>query len=446
MEANLLGALEAAEAIREGQISSEELIRACLSRIEESEESIGAWAFLDPEYALEQARNADQIRSRGGSTGPLHGVPVGIKDIIDTADMPTEYGTVIHSGNRPFKDATLVALLREAGALILGKTVTTELAVLSPGKTRNPHNPDYTPGGSSSGSAAAVAAGMIPLAVGTQTNGSVIRPASFCGVFGFKPTFGKISRFQVLKQSPALDTIGVFARSLEDLALIGEVLITYDQQDPAMKPSARMPLLQTMAEDPPVDPDFAFIRTPAWNQVNESAKDAFRELIEHSRQRGVHLEIIELPGAFDDVYEVHRQIMEADLAKNFDKEYRDSKKQLSSVLCELIERGQKVLATEYNTALERAAEYNEMLNEIFEEYDAILTPSTTGEAPKSLETTGSPVFCTIWTLCGVPALNLPVLQGENTMPIGVQLLSKKGDDARLFRTAAHLMKTIGEEQ
>ena len=209
-----LSACEARALIDEGFLTSQQLVEACLDRIEELEESIGAWAHLDRELALEQARAADAFRSRGLPTGALHGLPVGIKDIIDACGYPTEDGTVLHQGRTPSTDATLVSLLKEAGAIILGKTVTTELAVYSPGKTRNPHNTEHTPGGSSSGSATAVACAMVPLAVGTQTNGSLIRPASYCGVYAFKPSFARISRFGVLKQSSPLDTVGVFARDL----------------------------------------------------------------------------------------------------------------------------------------------------------------------------------------------------------------------------------------
>jgi len=214
MEPVLLGAIQAAHEIREGRLSSEELVRACLAQIDRLEETVQAWAFLDPELAIKQAVQADQAKRTGQRLGPLHGVPVGIKDIFDTMDMPTEDGTVLHRGRQPLSDAIVVNRLRTAGAVIMGKTVTTELAVFAPAKTRNPHDPQRTPGGSSSGSAAAVAAGMVPLAVGTQTNGSMIRPASFCGIYGFKPTFGLISRHLVLQQSRPLDQVGVFARSI----------------------------------------------------------------------------------------------------------------------------------------------------------------------------------------------------------------------------------------
>lgn len=439
MEENLLSATEAAKAIRDGALTSEELVQACLDRIEALEEAVGAWAHVDVDHALQQARAADDYRRRGLAVGALHGIPVGIKDIIDTEDFPTEYGTPLHAGRTPSTDATLVACLREAGAVILGKTVTTELAVYSPGKTTNPHDKAHTPGGSSSGSAAAVACAMVPLAVGTQTNGSVIRPASFCGVFGFKPTHGRISRAGVLRQSPPLDTIGVLARTLEDLALIADVLIAFDAGDPDMRPCARPRISAIMAEAPPAEPRLAFVRTSLWDQAEESTKEAMLDLIEHLTGR---VDVLDLPAQFNDAHEVHRQIMEADLAMNLAGEYEDGEGVMSTVLREMIERGQKVLATEYNAARARIVEFNADLDGIFEDYDAILTPSSPGEAPRGLETTGSPAFCTIWTLCGTPALNLPLLKGPKGLPLGVQLVSHKDDDARLFRTARWILESV----
>lgn len=432
-------ASEAARRIRDGELTPQELVQSCLDRIATIEDTIGAWAHLDPEHALAQADAADQHRRQGGTLGPLHGIPVGVKDIIDTADYPTECGTPLYSGRTPSADATLVACLREAGAIILGKTVTTELAVYSPGKTTNPHDASRTPGGSSSGSAAAVASFMAPLAIGSQTNGSVIRPAAFCGVYGYKPTHGLISRHGVLKQSGPLDTIGVMARNLEDLALVAEPLMAYDGRDPDMRPATRPRISEIMAQEPPVDPRLAFVRTPVWDQTEETTKDAFRELVEHV---GGHIDLLELPTAFNDAHEDQRRIMEADLAKSFAKEYAEGKDKLSGILCQMIERGQKVLATEYNTAVERVSLLNAMLDSIFEDYDAILTPSAAGEAPVGLETTGSPAFCTIWTLCGVPAITMPILQGPNGMPLGAQLVSHRRDDARLFRTARWLLGNL----
>jgi Asp-tRNA(Asn)/Glu-tRNA(Gln) amidotransferase A subunit family amidase len=424
-----------------GEITSSELIKACLARIEEYDENVEAWAYLDPELALEQANRADELRARGQPLGPLHGLPVGVKDIIDTADMPTENGTVLHRGRTPAEDAAVVERLRAAGAIILGKTVSTELAVYSPGKTKNPHDPTRTPGGSSSGSAAAVSSFMVPVAVGTQTNGSVIRPAAYCGVFGFKPSHGLISRHRVLKQSPPLDTVGVMGRTLEDTALLADVLIGHDSRDQHSRPRAHPQISRIMAEDPPVEPRLVFIRTPVWDQAEESTKDALRELCEHLGD----IQIMELPPIFDGALEDHRRIMEADLAASFAKEYRDGKDQLSNVLREMIERGQQVLAVDYNAALARIADYRAEIDEIINEFDAILTPATAGEAPVGLDATGSPAFCTIWTLAGVPALTMPILQGPNGMPLGVQLVSAKGDDGRLFRTARWLLGTLEEE-
>src|SRR5574341_2052257 len=262
-------------------LTSEELVGACLERIREREPAVQAWAFLDEQHALAQARAADETRREGQPVGPLHGIPIGVKDIIDTADMPTENGTVLHQGRTPRTDAAVVARLRAAGAVIMGKTVTTECAYFHPGKTRNPHNPEHTPGGSSSGSAAAVAAGMVPLALGSQTNGSVIRPAAFCGVLGFKPTHGLIPRHGMFRLSRTLDQVGLFARAVEDLALFAEQLLGYDERDPDTRPRARIPFVEVTAEEPPLPPMFAFVKTPHWERADEELKAAFAELIQH---------------------------------------------------------------------------------------------------------------------------------------------------------------------
>ena len=430
-----MNAVEAAGAIRAGRITSEALVSACLDRIAALEERVGAWAFLDPGHALEQAREADRALREGKAPGPLHGVPVGVKDIFDTKDMPTGYGTVLHAGRRPAEDAAAVSLLREAGAVILGKTVTTELAVYSPGKTRNPHDPERTPGGSSSGSAAAVAAFMAPLAIGTQSNGSVIRPASYCGVYGYKPSHGLISRHGVLRQSPPLDQVGVFARTIEDAALVAERIMAFDARDPDTRPRARPSLFGTLADEPPVRPRLAFVKTPVWDQADMDTREAFAELV---ARLGKNVVEIELPEIFRDAVGLHRTIMEADLAGSFEREYALGKESLSPILREMIERGRKVPTVEYNRALGRVPVLNRALDKVFERHEAIITPAATGEAPIGLESTGSPIFCTIWTLCGMPAITLPVLQGAHGMPMGVQLVGAKGDDARLLRTARRL--------
>jgi Asp-tRNA(Asn)/Glu-tRNA(Gln) amidotransferase A subunit family amidase len=434
-----LAAVTAAQLIREGKITAEELTHACLARIEAREAEVRAWAFLDPEHALRQARAADEAHKRGRPLGPLHGLPVGVKDIVDTADMPTENGTVLHAGRRPTRDATIVGLLRAAGAIILGKTVTTELAVYAPNKTRNPHDLERTPGGSSSGSAAAVADGMVPLAIGTQTNGSVIRPASFCGVYGYKPSHGLISRHGILAQSRPLDTVGVMAADLEDVALLAEPLMAYDPLDPDMRPQPAPRLLEVARQELPVTPTLAFVRTPVWDQSEEGTKAAFAELVE---ALGEHVEEAPLSSLFDDAIEMHRTIMETDLARSFAKEYARGRDQLSETLRTMIERGQRTLAVDYNRAVDRRAVLNAALAPYFDRYEALLTPATLGEAPKGLETTGSPVFCTIWTLCGMPAITVPLMRGSQGLPLGVQLVGQRGDDARLLRTARWLVETL----
>ena len=437
-----LGAAEAAEAISQGRISSEDLVETCLARIDEVEESVQAWAFLDPEHARSQARAADEARRRGQPLGALHGVPVGIKDVIDTADMPTEDGTVLHAGRRPRQDATVVSLLRAAGAVVLGKTVTTELALYTPGKTRNPHDPGRTPGGSSSGSAAAVAADMVPLALGTQTNGSIIRPASYCGVVGYKPTHGLISRTGILRQSRALDHVGVFARSLPDAALLAQELMVFDAQDLDMRPRARPRLADFVSSPLPLPPRLAFVKTPMWDQASSDTQNAFAELVESLGDRVTE---VTLPEQFAEGVELLQLIMEADLALSFAPEYERGQLQLSPALRAMLERGRRHLAVDYNRALARIAVYNAALDDVFHEMHAIVTPATTGVAPRGLESTGSPVFCSLWTLCGLPAVTVPIMQCPEGMPLGVQLVGPRGDDARLLQCARWLVERATRE-
>ena len=436
---NWFSAGDAARAIRDGAFSSEELVAACLARVREVDRNVEAWAFLDPEYALQQARALDQHRSEGGSLGPLHGIPVGIKDIIDTVDMPTECGTVLHAGRTPARDATVVTMLRAAGAVIMGKTVTTECATYTPGKTRNPHNPEYTPGGSSSGSAAAVAAGMVPLALGSQTNGSVIRPAAFCGVYGFKPTHGLITRHGVLKLSRALDHVGVFARTLEDIALACELLVGGDERDPDTRPRARIPFRDIAAAEPPLPPMLAFIKTPLWERTDEETQEAFAELTQAVDGRVVE---VDLPASSLAALDLHRTIMEAEMAASLAAEYDLGRDRLSESLRAQLERGRTLTAFEYQEALARIPLLNDGFTELFERCDAILTPAAAGTAPRGLESTGDPSFCTLWTLCGMPAITLPLMRGSNGLPLGVQLVGPRDGDARLLRTARWLVAQV----
>jgi Asp-tRNA(Asn)/Glu-tRNA(Gln) amidotransferase A subunit family amidase len=286
-----------------------------------------------------------------------------------------------------------------------------------------------------------VAAGMVPIAIGTQTNGSVIRPAAFCGVYGYKPTFGLISRHRVLQQSRPLDQIGVFALTIEDAALIVEAMAGFDDRDPDTRLRAKPALVAVASEEPPVQPHLAFVKTPMWEQADNDTQEAFAELVEHL---GDKVGETALPDMFNDAVEVHRSIMEADLARSFEREYEGGRDKLSAILKEMIERGRKVLAVDYNNAVGRIPLFNRALDKLFEWHDAIITPATIGEAPVGLASTGNPIFCTIWTLCGMPAITLPILQGSHGMPMGVQLVGRRGDDARLLRTARWLVNLVGE--
>ena len=434
-----LTAVNIVQSLKKGEFTCEELVTNYIDHINKYEKNVEAWEFFDETLILKQAKKLDQDHQLGKVQGDLHGVPVGIKDIFDTGDMPTTDGTEIHKENPSWNDCTVVSKLKQSGAIIMGKTVTTELAYYSPGKTKNPHDPTRTPGGSSSGSAAAVASHMVPLAIGSQTNGSVIRPASFCGVVGYKPTKGLISRHLVLQISRALDQIGVFSNTLEDAALISEQLFGYDKQDPDTSLSAKPKLLVASEQKPPMEPLFAYIKLPFMNELDDNTKEVFDELKDKLKGR---VDEIELPEGFNDIPSWHKIIMESDMARSFSEEYKKSKDKLSDTIIETIERGQKYTAVEYNDALSKIDVANSYFNQFFYDYDAILTPSAVGEAPKGLKSTGNPIFCTIWTFCGMPCITLPLLQGKNGLPIGVQLVSSLFDDERLFRNASWLTKKI----
>lgn len=387
----------------------------CLARVAADEDRVKAWAFIDAGLARRNAAAAPP--------GALHGLPVGVKDIFDTADMPTENGTVLDAGRRPEADAETIRRLRAAGAVIVGKTVSTELAVYAPGKTTNPHDPTRSPGGSSSGSAAAVAAGMVPVALGTQTNGSVVRPAGYCGVIGFKPTQGTIPGEGILCQCPSLDQVGVFAASLEDAARVAGVLM-----DGA--PDLASALVRPLGKAP----RFAFVRSPVWDKAEGSVREAFPAFAAR-----LGAPETELPPAFDAAVGIHRAIMLSEMAHNYRAYFARGAERLSATLRGMFEEGRAITAVEYLAARAAVPGLIDAIAPLFDTVDAIVTPATTGEAPKGLETTGSPIFCTLWTLCGLPAVTLPLLKGPEGMPLGVQLVGRRGGDAELLAVAQWLM-------
>ncbi|MHA3977078.1 amidase [Halovulum sp. GXIMD14794] len=425
-----------------GALSALELTEAYIARIEAMEPQVQAWEWYDADYARQQARALDAYRNSGRPIGPLHGIPVGLKDIIDTLRMPTRNGCAVDSGRMPKHDSFVAERLKAAGAIILGKTVTTELALMHPGKTRNPHNTGHTPGGSSSGSAAAVAAGMVPLAVGTQTNGSVIRPAAYCGIAGFKPSFGAISRRGVLMQSPSLDTVGVFAADPMGAAILAEVLFGHDQGDPATAPSPHPDLSTTAASDPPLKPVFAVVRPPGWSDADQATKDAITEMVS---ALGDQVFEVPLPNAFEQAVTEHRRISYAEMSRCYYRYWRDAKSTLAPETIAALEEGNGILARDYLAALDWKTVLNAALDEIFERCDAILCPAAPGPAPEGLDTTGDPVFNGLWTLCGTPTVTLPLFTAPNGLPMGIQLVGARGNDSRLLRTARWLFDWVDQQ-
>ena len=427
--------------IREGSLTSREWVQNSLNQIE-AHADVGAWSHVDSERSLERADQLDQIRKSGRAIGALHGCPIGLKDIIEVAGMPHGCGTPL-MGQISTQNAALVDALEFHGAVVIGKTETTELATMQPARTRNPLNLDYSPGGSSAGSAAAVAAGDVPLAIGSQTNGSVIRPASYCGVFGMKPSAGIIPRVGVYEQSPTLDQMGLFATSLEDLATVWDCLSVHDSRDPHSINHPRPHCVQDLATPAPIEPNFAVFQLPYQNRQKADCTAGFAELIETLDGR---VEVLEVPPVLDQVIQAHRIIHLREMHAAFTALDIANRPELSEQLRALVLEGEKYTKDEYENALMIKSSVESFFSNVFEDFNAILTPSAAGEAPLFSEgITGDPIFCTIWTLAGLPCISLPILEGENQMPIGVQIVGKKADDGRLFQTAHWLMTTLFSE-
>jgi amidase len=419
-----LSVRQAARQIAERRLTAEALTAAHLDRIDARESIVGAWQYLDREQALATARQRDAEPPRG----PLHGIPIAAKDLIDTVDMPTTYGSPIYRNHRPVADASCVALARAAGAVILGKTVTTEFAAFTPGKTANPRNPAHTPGGSSSGSAAAVADGMVRLAFGSQTAGSVIRPAAYCGCIGYKPSFGLINRAGAKPLSDSLDTVGILAATVEDAAFFAGVLTE--------RPALRHLALPSEA------PRFGLYRTPMWEEAEEAAVaalDAARTALERAGAVVAELAIaIEHHGLAED----QNVIMGFEMVRAFAFERTMHSAELSPRFAQMLDAGMAIGADEYDRAVARAAEARAGLDAFFGTCDAVLVPAAPGEAPGGLGSTGDPVFNRMWTLLGVPCATLPARWADSGLPTGVQLVGRIGRDARLMACAAFLERTL----
>src|SRR5579863_824196 len=416
----------AAHEIASRRLSAEAYAAAWIESIEAQEAAVGAWQYFDREQALAAARRRD----REGSGGPLYGISIAVKDLIDTVDMPTGYGSPIYEGHRPAADAACVALARAAGAVVLGKTVTTEFAAFTPGKTANPKNPAHTPGGSSSGSAAAVADGMAPLAFGTQTAGSVIRPAAYCGAVGYKPSFGLLPRAGIKPLADSLDTLGIMAGNVLDAAFFAGAL------------SERRALRELAMPD--AAPRFGLYRTPYWDAAEPAtaaALDAARASLENAGARVAELAIaLEHEG----LNEAQNTIMLYEMTRCLAHERVMHSAELSPRLAQMLDAGMSVCAEDYDRALARAAAARAALGGFFGDCDAVLVPAAPGEAPKGLGNTGDPVFNRMWTLLGTPAVTLPARWGESGLPTGVQLVGRVGEDARLLAAAAFLERALAQ--
>lgn len=420
-----LSVREAAREIAARRLSAEDYTAGFVELIEAQEAIVAAWQYFDREQALAAARRRD----REGSGGPLHGIAIAVKDLIDTADMPTGYGSPIYEGNRPRADASCVALARSAGAVVLGKTVTTEFAAFFPGKTANPHNPAHSPGGSSSGSAAAVAAGMVPLAFGTQTAGSIIRPAAYCGVVGYKPSFGQVARAGVKALADSLDTVGCIARRVEDAAFFIGVLT--DRRD----------LREVIM---PLPPRFGLCRTPMWGEAEPATVAALDRARSALLAAGARVDDVAVPAEHRGLAEVQDKVMRFEMARSLAWERIERANLISPPLAQMLDYGLTIGADEYDAARAAAAAARARLEQFFGDCAAIVVPAAPGEAPEGLGSTGSPIFNRMWTLLGVPCVTLPAGRGGKGLPVGIQLVGRQGEDARLMEAALFAEQALAE--
>lgn len=405
------------------EITAEQLVHACLERIQAREGDVQAWEYLAADSALEQARQLD----RRPVQGLLHGIPIAVKDLFDTADMPTTYGSPIYASHKPIADAAAVALCRAQGGLMLGKTVTTEFATFKPGKTRNPRGITHTPGGSSSGSAAAVADCMVPLAFASQTAASVIRPAAFCGVVGYKPSFGLVNRTGVKALSDTLDTIGFIARMVDDVALF------------AAATTGDRGLLQL---DVSHAPRIAMCHTHEWPHADEDTHKAFEHAARVLALAGIPIRELELPLLFSQLMQAQKEIMAFDVVRSLAHERLRQPHLLSDQLNQVINTGLEISVERHYANLQLAQSARGMVSNAFGAFEVLLAPSAIGEAPDTLTQTGDPVFSRVWTLLGLPCVHLPFFKGRTGMPVGLQVVGRHGEDKVVLRVAKWLMERM----
>ena len=449
---NQLSAHDAARMIRDGQLTSEALMQACLDRIAQRDVEVRAWVALDPARALDEARAADRLlRERGpDAVGPLHGVPIGVKDILDTADHPTCYGSPIFRDHRPIADAACVALAREAGAIVLGKTATAEFASIHPPATRNPRNLAHGPGGSSSGSAAAVADAMVPLAFGTQTAGSTIRPAAFCGIVGYKPSFGLINRAGLKFSAESLDTIGLLARSVGDVALFAHA-VAGQPLPPGGDHDARGTHDADRSRGHRREHRWriGLCRTPYWMRADEGARNALLMAAERLAAGGASITEVELPQALEGAWDAHATMIRYEAARAMTWETRHHRAAFSAGFAERIDEGLAIPFAAWRVANARAVECRRLHEGLFspdaegaDGIDILLTPSAIGEAPKGITHTGDSLFNRNWTLLGAPCIHLPTTTGPQGLPLGIQLVGHYDGDIGLLECARWVETTL----
>jgi Asp-tRNA(Asn)/Glu-tRNA(Gln) amidotransferase A subunit family amidase len=430
-ELHKLSACEAASLIADDRMTSEALVSACLDQIERREGVVGAWQHLDPEYALQQARALD----RGPRRGPLHGLPIGVKDLMDTADMPTRYGTPIYEGHRPKADASCVALTRAAGGVVMGKTVIPEFSCYTPGKTANPRNIKHTPGGSSSGSAAAVADFMVPLAFGTQTEGSIIRPAAYCGVVGYKPSFGLICRAGVKTLVDSLDTVGVLARTVPDAALFTAALTD--------RPNLRVGNASFS------QPRVGICRTYEWKEAAPETVEALEFAATQLAAAGAYVDDVQLPGVFSELNAAHVVILKFEVARALAYERHQHSSLFSADFAALMKSCEQCPVEDYDEAIEIARRCRRELATVFANFNVLIAPSAVGEAPEGLGHTGNRIFNRIWSALLVPCVHVPFFKGPRALPVGVQVTGPLGEDARTLTIADwihnHLAAATGDQ-